>query len=177
MPKNITSAELATAQKNLSTYVTLEASHIASRVGFAWEPIEGAPSTYKSLKSAYETSMRTKAPLPVSNENSSRVIFASPEGNFAYRYLHDMGHVEMGLSFNPVDEFELARRLMCRLERAGYGPDTLEWKLYQADAIGQVIHYALTKRYVGDQLQFALDCIRHGLECGIFLEVERQRGN
>lgn len=175
MPENITSAQLAIAQENLNTHVMLEASHVASRVGFDWHPTADAPNTYASLKAAYEVAMRSKSPLPVSNENSSRVIFANPAGNYAYRFMHDMGHVEMGLSFSSTDEFELARRLMCRIERVGYGPDTLEWKLYRADAIGQVMHYALTKRYVSDQLQFALDCVSHGLACGIFLEIERQR--
>lgn len=175
MPKNISSAELTSAQKNLSTHVLLEASNIASRVGFDWLPTDEAPNTYKTLKTAFEVSTRTKAPLPVNSENSGRVVFANEEGNYASRFLHDMGHVEMGLGFNSPDEFELARRLMCRLERAGYSPDTLEWKLYQADAIGQVMHYAITKRYVSDQLQFALDCAHHGLDCGIFLEIERQR--
>ncbi|WP_431230439.1 hypothetical protein [Paenarthrobacter nicotinovorans] len=176
MPKIISSADLAAAQKNLSSYALLEASNAASRLGFDWLPTTDAPNTFKLLKAAYETSMRTKQPLPVSAENSSRVVFADKEGNYAYRFVHDVGHVEMGLGFNSPDEFELARRLMCRLERAGYGPDTLEWQLYQADAIGQVMHYAITKRYVGDQLQFALDCAAHGLDCGIFLEIERQRG-
>ncbi|NYE95163.1 hypothetical protein FHU41_001384 [Psychromicrobium silvestre] len=111
----------------------------------------------------------------MSNENSGSVVFDSPEINLAYRYLHDVAHVEQGLNFSPPDEFELARWQMRRFERAGFNRNDLEWHLFQADAVGQVLYYSVTKQFVSDQLQFALDCVRHGLDRGLYLEMERQK--
>ena len=113
--------------------------------------------------------------LPVSDENSETVIWDQPQDNFIYRFVHDMSHVEMGLGFTPCDEFELAHRLLARLEKSGYHSDSLEWQLYAADAVGQTVFYAVTKRFVTDQLQYALDVVTYGLDRAIVLEMERQR--
>jgi hypothetical protein len=175
MPESFTSTELVAAQKRLSDYVLDQAHQIEHRLFFGWEPAGDAPEKYKDLCEAFAVSHKNGRPLPVSNENSSSVVFGSPEVNMAYRYVHDVAHVEQGLSFSSPDEFELARWLMRRFERAGFSRSDLEWHLFEADAVGQVMFYAVTKQYVGDQLQFALDCVRHGLNTGIYLEMERQR--
>ncbi|WP_434615629.1 hypothetical protein [Arthrobacter sp. A5] len=175
MPESFTSSELVAAQKRLSDYVIDQAHKIEGRLYFGWEPANDAPEKYKDLCEAFAASQKNGRPLPVSNENSSSVVFGSPEVNMAYRYVHDVAHVEQGLSFSSPNEFELARWLMRRFERAGFSRNDLEWHLFEGDAVGQVMFYAVTKQYVGDQLQFALDCVRHGLNTGIYLEMERQR--
>jgi hypothetical protein len=175
MPKSFTSSELVAAQKRLSDYVLDQAQRIERRLYFGWRPVGDAPDKYKDLCDAFAASQKDGCPLPVSNENSSSVVFGSPNVNLAYRYVHDVAHVEQGLSFSSPDKFELARWLMRRFERAGFNRNDLEWYLFEADAVGQVVFYAVTKQYVGDQLQFVLDCVRHGLNTGLHLEMERQR--
>lgn len=175
MPENFTPTDLADAQKCLSDYVMEDANRTEQRLLFGWTPAHDAPTRYRDLCEAYWLSRKEGRPLPVSDENTSSVVFGSPKVNMAYRYLHDVGHVEQGLSFSGADEYELARWLMRRFERAGFSRDDLAWHLLQADAIGQVVYYALTKRYVLDQLQFALDCVRYGLPTGLHLEMERHR--
>ncbi|BCT76440.1 hypothetical protein SCMU_22820 [Sinomonas cyclohexanicum] len=175
MPENFTPTELTVAQKRLSDWVTEEAHRIEQRLFFGWAPAHDAPNRYKDLCEAFWLSHKEGRPLPVSDENTSSVVFGSPDANMAYRYVHDVGHVEMGLSFSSPDEYDLARWQMRRFERAGFSRDDLEWHLLQADALGQVVYYALTKQYVLDQLQFALDCVRHGLPTGLQLEMERHR--
>lgn len=175
MPENFTPTDLTSAQKRLSDYVREDASRTEHRLLFDWTPAHNAPSGYKDLCEAFWLSHKEGRPLPVSDENTGSVVFGSPEVNMAYRYLHDVGHVEMGLSFSSPDEYDLARWQMRRFERAGFSEDDLEWRLLQADALGQVVYYALTKQYVLDQLQFALDCVCHGLPTGLHLEMERHR--
>ncbi|WP_051389206.1 hypothetical protein [Arthrobacter sp. 35W] len=175
MPETFTSSELATAQKRLSDYILDEAHKIEHRLHFGWEPAADAPDKYTDLCAAFTDSQEDGRPLPVSNENSGSVVFGSPEVNMAYRYVHDVAHVEQGLTFSSPDEFELARWQMHRFERTGFSHNDLEWHLFQADAVGQVLYYAVTKQFVSDQLQFALDCVRHGLDTGLYLEMERQK--
>lgn len=175
MPKNLSPEGLATARHNLTRHIHREAERIIQRAGFGWYATADAPSTYKDLKAAYVQCVERRQPLPVSDENSETVIWDQPQDNFIYRFVHDMSHVEMGLGFTPCDEFELAHRMLARLERSGYRSDSLEWQLYAADAVGQTMFYAITKRFVTDQLQYAVDVVAYGLDRAIVLEMERQR--
>lgn len=175
MPEAFTPTEPAAAQNRLSDWVMEDANRTERRLLFGWAPTHDAPNRYEDLVAAFWLSHKEGRPLPVSDENTSSVVFGSPDANMAYRYLHDVGHVEMELSFSSSDEYDLARWQMRRFERAGFSSADLEWHLLQADALGQVMYYALTKQYVLDQLQFALDCVRHVLSTGLHLEMERHR--
>lgn len=175
MPNNLLPENLATARHNLTSHIHREAERIIERAGFGWYATADAPTTYKDLKAVYVQCVERRQPLPVSDENSESVIWDHPQDNFIYRFVHDMSHVEMGLGFTPCDEFELAHRLLARLEKGGHRSDSLEWRLYAADAVGQTMSYAITKRFVTDQLQYALDAVTYGLDRAIVLEMERQR--
>ncbi|UVJ38061.1 hypothetical protein [Arthrobacter sp. CJ23] len=173
MPKNISELELTQARSRLSRWMLGFANATADELGFGWQPTPIAPNTYKGLKAAFELSMQDGRPLPVSSENSTGVVFTDPQVNYAFRFAHDCHHVMLGLSFSSRDEFALARWQMVMLAEAGFTEKDLEWQLFYADAMGQVLYYALTKQFVSDQLRFALECTRHGVEQGLALEMAR----
>jgi hypothetical protein len=76
------------------------------RTGIRWAPLATVgPETYEdlciSVKRAHETGY-----LPVWNVASDRSIYGQ-NGVCAFRYWHDMGHVEHGKSFTFEDELAL----------------------------------------------------------------------
>jgi len=173
MPKNISEMDLKRARGRLSEWMLGFAEATAEELGFGWQPTPTAPNTYRGLKAAFTLSLQDGRPLPVFSENSDPVVFSDPAANIAYRFVHDCHHVILDYSFSSKHEFGLARWQMERLREAGFTEKDLEWQLFYADAIGQVHLYALTKKFVSNQLRFALDCVRHGMEQALALEMNR----
>ncbi|GAC50994.1 hypothetical protein [Gordonia aichiensis] len=166
--------DVQVARIRLTHWVFEQATTTARRCGFAWKPQPDAPSTYPDLCAAYGTSKRSGGSLPVSSENSASVILTSPEANFAWRFIHDVAHVERGLSFSLVDEYELALWQLSELERDGFGTDSLEYAFLKADTLGQVIINAVARRFPADQEVFDLECQQLGFEQGILREIRRE---
>lgn len=170
----ILTSEIADARRRLTTWVYEQATATARRVGFAWMPRPDAPSTYDDLRVAFARSLRSGGSLPVSSENSAAVILTSPDANFAWRYVHDVAHVEHDLSFSLPDEYELALRHLSEFERAGFSPDSLEYAFLKADTLGQVMINAVARRFPSDQELFDLECQQFGFEQSILREIRRE---
>ncbi|MGO4452553.1 hypothetical protein [Arthrobacter sp. RAF14] len=177
MPKNISELELNRARARLSGWTLGFAQATADELGFGWKPTPTAPNTYRGLKAAFDLSMRDGRPLPVYSENTDPVVFSESNANIAYRFVHDCHHVILDYSFSSKHEFELARWQMERLRDAGFNEKDLEWQLFYADSVGQVLLYALAKTFVSNQLRFALDCVRNGMEQGLALEMNRSKAS
>lgn len=165
--------DIDSARTTLSEYVLDHAARTAHDIGFGYVGQQNAPNTYDALTAAYERSVATGEPLPISNEHSTDVIFISPEVNVAHRFVHDVHHCRLGLDFGLVDELELAIWHLDRLEDAGIDPSSLEWQLLHADLIGQIQINAFARRFPSDQRKFGLDCILLGFERGILSELRR----
>lgn len=170
----VLSSEVDDARARLSAWVIERAEATAKRVGFRWAPSAHAPSTYADLCMAVFASSVVGQPLAVSSQHSDAVILISPETNYAWRFVHDVGHVERKLTFSLPDEFELALWHLDELERDGFSPSSLEYAFLKADTLGQVIVNALTRRFPEDQARFALDCQQFGFEQGILREIGRE---
>ncbi|QGS27136.1 hypothetical protein FOB84_16680 [Gordonia bronchialis] len=170
----VSTEEIDQARRRLTRWVFTAAATRVQECGFAWIPQPDAPSTYPDLCAAYVNSQETGDPLSVSSENSSTVILMSPEFNFAWQFVHDIAHVELGLSFSLPDEYELALRHLSELERAGFARDSLEYAFLKADTLGQVIINAVARRFPSDQELFDLECQRYGFEQGILREIRRE---
>lgn len=168
-----TVSEIEWARATLSDYVLDHAARTEHDIGFGYIGQRQAPSTYESLFAAYTHSVATGEPLPISSENSTDVIFSSPEVNVAHRFVHDVHHCRLNLDFGLVDELELAIWHLDRLEDAGFAPNSLEWRLLHADLIGQIQINAFAKRFPSDQRQFGLDCALLGFDRGILTELRR----
>ncbi|AKE89618.1 hypothetical protein [Rhodococcus aetherivorans] len=166
-------AELPAARARLSEFVRTFAEFTRGSVGFGWTPCPTAPSTYEALQTAFARSSATGEPLPVSSEHTEPVIYTSAGVNLAHRFVHDVHHVRLGLSFELADELELALWHLDRLRAAGFGRHSLEYALFHADLIGQVLVNGLGHRFPADQERFALDCVRLGIDAGVLLELRR----
>lgn len=170
----VLSSEIDDARARLSAWVVERAEATAQRVGFRWAPSAHAPSTYADLCMAVFASGVVGHPLAVSSQHSDAVILISPEANHAWRFVHDVAHVERNLTFSLPDEFALALWHLEELERDGFSPDTLEYDFLKADTLGQVIVNAVARRFPEDQARFALDCQQFGFEQGILREIRRK---
>lgn len=172
-PLHIESCELAEARQLLSAFIVTHADATVERLGFGWKPTAEAPSTYQQLRGALAHSLVTGEPLPVSDEHSGSVIYTRPDVNYAFRFWHDISHVQHGLSFELPDELELALWHLDVLRRGSVAPGDLQYRLLEADLVGQLLLMGLAKRFPYDQESFVLDCAERGLEQGLLAEIRR----
>ena len=168
-------AELELAIEELSAFILGRAQGLAEQLGFGWRPCPDAPARYDVLQQAFAHSERTGDPLPVSDEHSSSVIYTDAAVNFAMRFWHDVSHVRSGLSFQLVDELELAHVQLDELVQAGFPHGGLVWKLLYADLAGQSYLLAVSGRFPADQRSFALRCLQLGLDRGIIATARAER--
>ena len=166
-------AELQLAREVLSEFVLERAQATAERVGFKWLPTPDAPDRYGPLVAAVQHSQATGDPLPISSANSDSVIYTSSEVNIAWRFWHDVHHVQLALSFTSVDELALALWHLGELEAAGFARVSLPWRLLHADLVGQAQLWAFTRRYSSDQARFVRACIAQGFDHGLLEEARR----
>jgi hypothetical protein len=157
----------------LGEFVDDQAARTREQVGFGWVAAADAPSDCTTLRTAFDRSVTTGAPLPISSENNQDIIYGSAEQNVRFRFWHDVSHCRRRLSFELPDELELALWHLGELEREGFGPDTLVWKLLRADLVGQTHVMAFARRFPLDQRRFVEGCITSGYDAGLLVELRR----
>lgn len=169
-----TESELQAARETLTAFVWERADGTRARTGVDWVFTRDAPDTYKELRQAWEVSLSTGAPLPISNAASESVIFTEPEGNFVYRYWHDVTHLERERNFSNPHELDMAVFHLWDAEQHGLTRGSLPWRLLHADAIGNVLHWAVFREFVLDQRVFVENVVRFGLEAALLAEAARR---
>jgi hypothetical protein len=85
--------------------------------------------------------------------------------------VHDVNHVQRQLSFQLVDELELALWHLHVLEGADFAPKSVPWRLLHADLVGQAQLMALTRRFPLDQQRFVNSCLVDGFEQALITEA------
>lgn len=158
---------------HLQQLVTTKAQLLSKEIGFDWVGSPLAPSTYQQLRGAYQHSVSTGYPLPVSNLFCERTIYLNPSDNVAFRFWHDASHVRLGLSFQLEDELELANWHLAEVKAAGYDEDTSVYRLLQHDLLGQVFLQGVIGRFPFDQEAFVATCMIQGLTVGLLSEIRR----
>lgn len=114
-----------------------------------------APNEYTALLKA-GSQMAFTGKLPIWDGASDTAIYLSAQVNREFRFWHDMGHLETGLSFSAADEEKLQRdHHIPLIERFGVERGSLAWKLYEADTVGQIEHYLAFEDFPEDQLRFS----------------------
>jgi len=161
------------ARLNLGRFVIDLAATTTSELGFGWYATPNAPSTAQQLIGAYEHSVRTGEPYPVSSLFCESTIFTEPHINHAYRYVHDCSHRKLGLSFTLEDEWHLGTYHLAQAEEAGLGPGSREHELLRCDIFGQLMLLGVAGRFPIDQGVFALECFELGIEAGLLRELRR----
>jgi len=165
--------ELVLVRENLSSFVRRQARDAALRLGFSYEACPDAPSTYQQLRGAYTESTESGTPLLISNLFCDDSIYLTPEDNIRFRFWHDTSHIKLGVSFALEDEMELALWHLDQLERAGYPPTSLPWKVFHADLVGQIQLMALIGRFPINQRRFVTECMEYGFDTGLLEEIRR----
>lgn len=168
-----TETELQAARETLTAFVWDRARATRTRTGVDWVFTPDAPNTYEELRRVWERSVGTGEPLPVLNDHSESVIFTAPEGNFMYRYWHDVTHLERERNFTNPHELDMAQFHLWDAEQHGLARGSLPWRLLHADAIGNVLHWSIYHEYVRDQKVFILNAVRFGLDAALVGEAAR----
>ena len=143
----------------LAGAVLQQASLTKRRLGFGWHPANVAPSTMEELRVEYE---RLRWGLGKSfrvwSGGSDATIYGSPEGNYAFRFWHDITHVEAGLGLTFTEELATAQLQINELAESGVPQRALD--LFQIDTQGQT-HYAdiTGGKFPEDQLGFATELL------------------
>lgn len=148
------------ARANLEHFVVSKASRLAKDIGFSYIESDNAPNSFEELEEAYKHSMATRAPLPVYSGASDNTIYLSKEGNWSFRFWHDVIHASNGYKFTLQDEIECSA-IQCEEVERYFGAHSLERKLFVADTIGQSVYaYLHNGAFPENQLQFVKDLIK-----------------
>lgn len=149
------------ARLNLSKLVEREALHLCKVLNISYEDSLHASEDYQTVKQGFNDAISLKKPVLVYRGNSTGCIYLEPYHNWAFRFWHDYLHVKHDLDFNYESELQVARmHLACVASHYGLG--SLEYRLMQADTIGQVEFYRDNAgSFVDNQLQFALEYINY----------------
>lgn len=170
----ITDSALDEARATVTAFVWERAEATRERTGVAWLFTADAPNTYRELRRAWDASLAEGAPLPISNTGCESVIFTEPEANAAYRYWHDVTHLERERNFTNPHELDMATFHLWDAEQHGLTRGSLAWRLLHADAIGNVLHWAVFRDYVLNQEVFILNAVRFGLDRALVGEAARR---
>lgn len=173
-PIEFTHVELTNARAELSQFVHQMADRTRTRTGIDWYGTSDAPNTWKELKAAWLHSQVTGEPLPIYNGDCDTVILLRPEDNIAYRYWHDVTHLERDRSFSNTDELDMSIFHLWEAERHGLERGSLPWRLLHADAVGQNLHWAVLKEFVINQRVFITNCLLYGIEVALLAEMARR---
>lgn len=155
------SAALIFARQALSAFIVDQAVATAKYVGFSWVAVEsGHPETYEALLNEYAHCANADGTreFRVWSGGSDSTIYSRPSVNHAFRFWHDMMHCHERLTMSYPDEVLLglhAGKIVAR----HFGTDSLEYRLFMADTVGQSTHEHLTGAFPQDQLRFALKLI------------------
>jgi hypothetical protein len=168
--QNYTAQEITAARQQLSLFVVEQAEKARADLGFGWQADPDAPSNYPDLREAFQQSQRDAVPLLVSSLHNDKVI-TTPDANLAMRFWHDVHHVRLGLSFNPIDEQELALWHLNVLTEAGFQKYGLVWQMLQADTVGQNYLLGVSGSFPLDQRRFVYYCVKEGLDKGVYREA------
>lgn len=160
-------------QQAVQDFILRIADQTKREIGFGWVGTKDAPSTYQQLRGAYQRSVATGEPLPVSNEHCRTAIFPLESDNVAFRFWHDVSHVRLGLSFSLGDELELALRHLTAIKQAGHHEDSPVHQLLSTDLFSQIACNAIAGRFPADQAVFVADCYQRGLWSALLSEIRR----
>lgn len=142
----------------LAGAVLQQASITKRRLGFGWHPANVAPSTMEELRDEYSSCRAAGlgAGFRVWSGGSDLTVYGSPEANYAFRFWHDITHVEAGLGLTFHEELATAQ---LQINQLGGLPERAI-DLFRIDTQGQT-HYAdiTGGEFPDDQLGFAAELL------------------
>lgn len=172
---HFTDGELLQARIELSEFVMVMADRTAKRVGFGFAPSDSAPNNWRDLQAAWLDSQVNGTPLPVFSSTTPSATFVSAEATWAFRFWHDVTHLERERDFSSPHEIDMASFHLWETEQHGLEYGSLPWRLLQADAVGSVIYWAVYREPPTDEHNFILNYLEFGIEAAVLAEAARTR--
>lgn len=148
----ITAAEIYRARSELTHAVSTLARQASTTSKLTYRPASDAPDTWSALQNVDLTT----GVLPVWDGASADSLYLSAEHNYIFRFWHDLGHLSTGLGFTPDQEAELQHEHHLPAVASLVGADTLAYRLYHADTVGQIDYVVRNLVFPADQLTFDL---------------------
>lgn len=173
----ISNAAFEAARQHYTSFALVAAAHLAKEVGFSYDAVDFAPSTAAEVQAAYHVSMTDRCAFPVWNGASENTVFTCKEGNWAFRFWHDVvSHGSHGLGFDTKDELKAGMQWVERVARE-FGATSIEAMIAYADTCGQSLYCEQHGEFPEDQIGF----VRHYLNVGgahgtlVGLEMQSQQ--
>jgi hypothetical protein len=167
-------SEIQLARVRLSRFIMGLAEETATELGVTWRASPCAPRSLADVTREFRTAMLSGLPVRISSMHCQNTIYVRPEGNVAFRFVHDSRHFFLQAGFDTEPEMLVASCHLARLKRAGFGPESVEFRMLYADTLGQTLFLAETGQYVINQLRFALRCVGGSLQAAIAAEAKAQ---
>jgi hypothetical protein len=166
--------DLAAAKRRLGRFVRDIANETEVELDFTWRAAATAPFTFDALQREFHLARVTGLPFRVRDSSLSESVYSSPATELASRFWHDTRHVWLGAPFTLEGEFAVASCQLARLQLAGYEPDSVEYRLLEADTLGQAIYYSRCGRFPASARRFALRCLESDLADAVSAEIAAQ---
>lgn len=162
--------EFKRAQSNLKSLIKEVSKETGQELGFTWRASRNAPSAFEALCREFKVARLTGMAFRVSNENSLDTIYPDPLTNYRFRFWHDTRHAWLNANFSLEGEQAVTAVHLARVKRAGFGKNTMEYRLIEADILGQAIYSNLYNSFPVNQLRFDLRCLELGIEEAVDVE-------
>ncbi|MEC4857248.1 hypothetical protein R2325_16965 [Mycobacteroides chelonae] len=144
--------DLQRARLRLDGAVSRLAQAEVAETRIRYRAVENAPDSWEALQAVD----LNKGYLPVWNGASGQSVYLSQMTNYSFRYWHDMGHLFYRLSFTPEDEYELQNKFHLPAVADLVGADSLAYRLYEADTVGQIDYVQIHHEFPVNQLAFVM---------------------
>jgi hypothetical protein len=154
MTKQSTLNIITNAGRNLGLHYIHAAHKAAKLLGFGYVPVEDAPDNMDKLAVAFVNAKRTGV-FPVWEGGSAKTVYGSKEANWAFRYLHDIAHIQSGLGMTTLEEVELAVQESAKIAKA-MGEGSAEQTVFLIDTACQSIYEQQQGEFPDNQLAFAV---------------------
>lgn len=141
-------------RQRLSLWVEEQAVAAIQRVGYDYIVTEVAPSNLGELLTEDHYCRLEGTSFRVWSGGSSKTIYTDPHYNWAFRFWHDMLHIEHRKDVTLQDELYVAGlHIAAASER--FGKNSVESFLIGADTLGQTLYHHRYGEFPEDQLGFA----------------------
>lgn len=163
--ENITSGQFESARVAYTVFTIRGAARLARQLGYGYDAVpDGAPDTFAAICAEHDECWKTHRAFRVWSGASDNTVFAIPEGNWAFRYWHDVcSHAIGRLSLETGDEMVAGAEWVKHVAQH-FGPDSIEAMIAYADTCRQTLYEASHGYFPADQLAFVKECLR--VDCG-----------
>jgi hypothetical protein len=109
----------------------------------------------EGIKVHYSQCLRKRVPFPVYSGGSENTVYTMAEGNYAFRFWHDIVHFQEDADFSARGE-AIVNACMCKEVASRFGRGSLEYRMFAADTHGQTAYYQVHRKFVNNQLAFVM---------------------